>query len=88
MVACHTGRVLPPETNRIAGAIDGFMCGCEIISHMESDAVDPAAVAAGTEVMAAIDDGPVERFVLADISTDEAYLTVPADEAASLSAWR
>ncbi len=55
---------------------------------MASDAVDPATVAANGEVMAAIDNGPVERFVLADISTDEAYLTVPADEAASLSAWR
>lgn len=55
---------------------------------MESDTVVPAEVAADTEVMAAIEDGPVEEFILADISTDEAYITIPLDEAAALPAWR
>jgi hypothetical protein len=55
---------------------------------MKSDAVEPAAVEASSEVMGAVQEGPVERFIVADISTDDAYLTVPLEEAASLPAWR
>ena len=55
---------------------------------MRSDAVEPAAVETSSEVMGAVEDGPVEQFVIADISTDNAYLTVPLSEAASLPAWR
>jgi hypothetical protein len=55
---------------------------------MESDTVLPATMARDAEVMAAVEDGPVETFVLADISTDEAYVTVPLADAASLPAWR
>lgn len=58
------------------------------MTRMESGAVDSATVAANTEVMAAIEEEPIEQLVLADISTDNAYLTVPLEEAASLSAWR
>jgi hypothetical protein len=54
---------------------------------MRSDAVEPAAVEESTEVMAAIEEEPAE-LIIADISTDDAYLTVPLSEAASLSAWR
>lgn len=55
---------------------------------MESDTMVSAAVEADSEVMAAIEDGPTEEFILADISTDEAYITLPLDDAASLPAWR
>ena len=55
---------------------------------MEPDTVVPTEVAADAEVMAAIDDGPVEEFVIADISQDDAYVTLPLTDAASLPAWR
>jgi hypothetical protein len=55
---------------------------------MESDAVEPAAVETSSEVMSAVEEGPVKRLIIADISTDDAYLTVPLEEAASLPAWR
>jgi len=54
---------------------------------MESDTVVQTGEA-DSEVMAAVEDGPQEEFILADINTDEAYLTVPLTEAASLPAWR
>ena len=55
---------------------------------MESDTVAPAEVTVDTEVMASIENGPVDQFIIADISEDGVYLTLPLDEAASLSAWR
>jgi len=55
---------------------------------MASNTVVPAAVEADTEVMAAVEDGLVEQFILADVTTDEAYLTMPLTEAASLPEWR
>jgi len=55
---------------------------------MKSDAVEPAAVEARSEVMAAIEEGPVERLIISDISTDDAYLTVPLEEAVTVSEWR
>lgn len=39
----------------------------------------------GGEVMAAIDDaGPTERLVLADVSRDDAWLSVGLEDAAAL----
>jgi len=55
---------------------------------MESDAVEPATVEAGSEVMTAIEEEPVERLVIADISTDDTYLTVPLENAVTVSEWR
>jgi hypothetical protein len=55
---------------------------------MESDTVAAAEVAADSEVMASVENGPVDQFILADISQDGAYLTLPLDDAASLPAWR
>jgi len=55
---------------------------------MESDAVDPTTAGTGTEAMAAIEQGSVDRLVIADVNTDEAYLTVPLGEAAKLPDWR
>jgi hypothetical protein len=55
---------------------------------MEPETVAQAEAEASREVMAAVEDGPVRQFVLADISTDDAYMTLPLEEAASLPAWR
>jgi hypothetical protein len=55
---------------------------------MESDTVAPTVTNAETEVMAAVEEGPKEELIIADISTDDAYLTVPLEDAASLPAWR
>ena len=55
---------------------------------MESDSVVSTAVAPDADVMAAVEEGPVERFIIADVSVDEAYLSLPLGDAASLPAWR
>jgi len=55
---------------------------------MESDAVAASEAATDDRVMAAVEDGPVERFVLADVSRDEAFLTCPVADATSLDTWR
>jgi histidinol dehydrogenase len=55
---------------------------------MATDTVAEAEVATSPEVMASVEDGPTETFVIADISRDGAYLTVPLEDAASLPAWR
>lgn len=59
-----------------------------MMTHMKSDAVEPAAVETNGEVMAAIEEKPVEQLIIADTSTDDAYLTVPLGNAVSLSKWR
>jgi len=55
---------------------------------MGSDTVATPDLEPDAEIMAAIEEGPTERFVVADVSTDEAYVTTPLAEAASLPAWR
>ena len=41
------------------------------------------------EVMFAVDDDSGERTtIIADVSNDEAYLTMPYDESHTLSQWR
>jgi len=55
---------------------------------MEPDATVASELEAGAEVMAAVEDGPVQTLVIADVSTDDAYLTLPLSDAASLPAWR
>lgn len=59
-----------------------------MFTRMESDSVVTAGGVADADVMAAVDEGPVEEFVIADVSRDEAYVTLPLAEAASLPAWR
>jgi hypothetical protein len=59
-----------------------------MFTRMESDSVVTADGVTDAEVMAAVDEGPVEEFVLADVSRDEAYVTVALADAASLPAWR
>lgn len=55
---------------------------------MESDTVAPTAIETDTEVMAAVEEGQRDEFIVADISTDNAYVSMPLEEAASLPAWR
>ena len=44
--------------------------------------------ASDTEVMASVDPAPAQpEFVIADISRDEAWLSMPASEAPSLREW-
>jgi hypothetical protein len=59
-----------------------------MFTHMESDSVVASEVAPEAEVMAAVEDGPVDQYIIADVSRDDAYLTLPLAEAASLPAWR
>ena len=59
-------------------------------SHsMTPDATAAAAPVVADDVMASVDDdGNVERFVIADISRDDAWVSMALDGAASLPAWR
>jgi hypothetical protein len=59
-----------------------------MFTHMEPDTVAPSEVGTDTEVMASVDDGPTETFIIADITQDDAFMTVPLADAASLPAWR
>ena len=64
------------------------MWGCHMFTHMASDSVATTEDSIDADVMAAIEDGGVERLVIADVSRDEAYLTLPLADAACLTAWR
>jgi hypothetical protein len=55
---------------------------------MEPDTVDPAPVAVDTEVMASVEQGQTDTFIIADVSADDAYMTLPLADAASLPEWR
>lgn len=45
-------------------------------------------VAVDGEVMAAVERDEEAVFVIADVTRDDAYLSVPLADSASLSAWR
>lgn len=54
---------------------------------MPTDTVTPHAD--GSEVMASIDDGGGgARFVIADITAERSWLSIPEAAAASLAEWR
>lgn len=55
---------------------------------MEPDTIVPAEVEASSEVMASVEEGPVDKFILADITEDDAFITLQLGDAASLPAWR
>ena len=59
-----------------------------MLTHMEPDTVVQSEVAADAEVMASVEKGPTPQFIIADISQDDAFVTLPLDDAASLPAWR
>jgi len=53
----------------------------------EPDAL-AADVAMDGEVMAAVEGDEQAVFVIADVTRDDAYLSMPLADSASLSAWR
>jgi len=53
----------------------------------EPDAL-AADVAVNGEVMAAVERDERSVFVIADVTRDDAYLSMALEDAASLSAWR
>jgi len=55
---------------------------------MEPNTVAKAEVAADAEVMASVEDGKTKTLIIADVMTDDAYLTLDLEDAASLPAWR
>ncbi|MCH7659327.1 MAG: hypothetical protein IH933_01665 [Euryarchaeota archaeon] len=56
---------------------------------MSTKATPASAVDGDSEVMASIDDAhDGERVIIADVTTDDAWLAMPLCEAASLSDWR
>jgi len=55
---------------------------------MEPDTVAPVEVATDAEIMASVEEGTTDTFVVADVSCDDAYMTVPLVDAASLPEWR
>jgi hypothetical protein len=55
---------------------------------MQTDVVATSSAETDAEVMASVEDGPVQRFIVADVSQDDAFMTVPLADAASLPAWR
>jgi len=64
---------------------------CHLVSiDMASDTtVVPSADGSAGEVMAAVDeDGGVERYVIADVECDEAWLATPTAEAEPLHEMR
>ena len=55
---------------------------------MQPDTVSKGDEETETEVMASVEEGRVDHLILADITRDDAFVTVPLDDAVSLSAWR
>ena len=56
---------------------------------MVSNATSMAATESASEVMAAVEEDDSEsRFVIADITRDEAWVTAPMDATRDLEAWR
>ncbi|EMA03717.1 hypothetical protein SAMN05443574_102470 [Haloarcula vallismortis] len=55
---------------------------------MESEPVAPIEMAADGDIMASVEEGPTDQFIVADVTRDDAYLTTPLADAASLPAWR
>ncbi|MFB6298626.1 MAG: hypothetical protein ABEH56_08920 [Salinirussus sp.] len=53
---------------------------------MESGAATPGSARDG--VMCAVEEGQVDRLVIADVRRDDSYITAPLADAASLPAWR
>ena len=59
-----------------------------MFSCMAPDTVAEAEIEANAEVMASVEEGSAETLVIADISRDDAYLTAPLADAATLPEWR
>jgi hypothetical protein len=58
-------------------------------SHSMTPDIATALPPATDDVMASVDgDGVAARFVIADISRDDAWLSIPLTEAATLPDWQ
>lgn len=55
---------------------------------MESNTVAKTELATDADVMASVEAGEEDTFIIADVTKDGAYMTLDLDEAASLPAWR
>jgi hypothetical protein len=55
---------------------------------MESDTVATATVEEPPTVMASVEEAPEETLILADVTRDDAYLSMSLSAAATLPAWR
>lgn len=55
---------------------------------MKSDAVAESVGDRDGRVMASIEDGPVRQLIIADVTCDGAFATLPLEDAVSLPAWR
>ncbi len=64
--------------------------GCDFVPYvMVSNATSMAVTESSGEVMAAVEeDGSQSRYVIADISRDEAWVSSSVDATRSLEAWR
>ena len=63
---------------------------CYFVAYvMVSDATSMAATESTSEVMAAVEEaGTGSRYVIADISRDEAWVSASTDVTRDLEAWR
>ncbi|AXR76416.1 hypothetical protein AArcMg_0060 [Natrarchaeobaculum sulfurireducens] len=67
---------------------DEFICGWESVSYM---ATNPHAMTDADTIVGSIDSSNSSHgneYVIADISADEAWLSMEADAAPTLRAWR
>jgi|AntRauTorcE11898_2_1112593.scaffolds.fasta_scaffold27338_2 hypothetical protein len=56
---------------------------------MSQETETVAAVAEDTEVMASVEPGSTsDTYILADITRDDAFVTLPLEDAAALPEWR
>ena len=65
----------------------GFIFSYGKSSHMHPDTVSKGNETE-TEVMASVQEGSVDQFIIADISRDGAYMTVALEDATTLPEWR
>jgi len=55
---------------------------------MEPDTVAKAEFEDTPTVMASVEEVPEETLIMADVTRDDAYVTIPLEAAATLPAWR
>ena len=61
-----------------------------MLSHtMEASPTTATLPVAADDIMASVDDdGTMEKFVIANISRDNSWISIPLEEAAALPSWR
>jgi hypothetical protein len=69
-------------------SFDVFICVWHTIAYMTTDTAAPRE-GAGPDVMASVDAAPDSpRYVIADVSRDDAWLSMPNERAPGLDEWR